>query len=204
MTKYGVYIIEFLRADDYTDGENLHEILKLSLIPTKYNWVDTKEDFKKAIKEFNASKFRYLHISCHADETGFEINGEKISNSEFQSMTKKVLTNKRVFLSACKGANRDIASKIIISNKAYSLIGIPIDIYFDKSAIFWPTFYHLINEVDKKAMKRDLIIDIAKKCVNLLNVPINYYSRINNSSTHIRRLKFRQGHTDNLKIKVAK
>jgi hypothetical protein len=58
MTKYGVYIIEFLRFNDYTDGENLHEILKLSLIPTEYKWVDTKEELEEALLYFNKSNFR--------------------------------------------------------------------------------------------------------------------------------------------------
>lgn len=203
MTKYGVYIIEFLRADDYLDGESLSEILNLSRIPTEYKWVDTKQDLEKALKDFNKSKFRYLHISCHADETGLEINGDEILNHEFQIMTKDILKDKRVFLSACKGANKNLASRLISKNKAYSLLGVPVNLRFDKSALFWPSFYHLINEVDKGAMKRELIIEVVKKCVDLLNVPINYYSRINNDMMHIRRLKIRQGHTDNRKIKVT-
>lgn len=202
MTEYGVFIIEFLRADDYPDGDNLHEILKLSLIDTEYKWVDSKEEFKKALQDFNKSKFRYLHISCHADETGLEINGDEITNLEFQQMTEKCLNNKRLFLSACKGANRHLASLIVSRNNAYSLVGIPTNLDFDKSALFWPSFYHLINEIDNKRMKRFQIIDIIKKLVELFNVPVNYYSRINNSKSYMRRLKIRRGFTDNRKIKV--
>lgn len=202
MTKYGVYIIEFLRGDDYPDGDNLHEILKLSLIKTEYKWVDTKEEFKTALQDFNKSKFRYLHISCHADERGLEINGDEITNVEFQQMTAKYLNDKRLFLSACKGANRQLASLIVSKNNAYSLVGIPINLDFDKSALFWPSFYHLINEVDTKKMKRLQIIDIIKKLVDLFNVPVNFYSRIRNNKSYMRRLKIRQGHTDNRKIKV--
>jgi hypothetical protein len=202
MTDYGIYIIEFLRADDYPDGDNLHKILKLSLIDTKYKWVNSKEEFKNALKSFNKSRFRYLHISCHADETGLEINGDEITNLEFQQMTEKYLSNKRLFLSACKGANRHLASLIVSKNNAYSLVGIPTNLDFDKSALFWPSFYHLINEVDTKRMKRLQIIDIVKKLVALFNVPVNYYSRINNSKSYMRRLKIRCGYTDNRKMKV--
>jgi hypothetical protein len=132
-----------------------------------------------------------------------EINGDEISNADFQQLTKKLLKDKRVFLSACKGGNRDLASRLVSKNNAYSLVGVPINLYCDKSALFWPSFYHLINEVDQIAMKREQIIDILKKCVDLFNVPINYYSRIKNSSTHMRRLKIRRGQTDNRKIKVT-
>lgn len=204
MTNYGVYIIEFLRADDYLDGENLHEILKLSLIKTEYRWVENKEEFKKALRDFNKSKFRYLHISCHADETGLEINGNEITNLELQQVTKTYLNNKRLFLSACKGANRQLASLIVSKNNAYSLVGIPTGLDFDKSALFWPSFYHLINEVDSKRMKNLQIINIIKKLVDLFNIPVNYYTRINNNKTYIRRLKIRQGFTDNRKLKVIK
>jgi hypothetical protein len=200
-TKYGVYIIEFLRADDYCDGEALHAILELSLIPTKYEWADSIDDLKRFLIDFNNLEYRYLHISCHADATGFEINGDKISNFKIQSLTKNIISNKRLFLSACKGANKDLASRIIVGNNAYSLLGIPINLYFDKSALFWPSFYHLINEIDSKKMSRENIIDIVKKCVNLFKIPVNYYSRINNSKTHLRRLKIRHENIENMKIK---
>lgn len=205
MAKYGVYIIEFLRAaDEYFDGEALHDILQLSKIPSEYRWADTIEDFKRHLKDFNTSNFRYLHISCHADETGLEINGGEILNEEFQKLTKGYLTNKRLFLSACKGANKDLASRIIGGNNAWSVLGIPINLRFDKSALFWPTFYHLINEIDSKKMLRKDIVEIVKKCVDLLNVPVNYYSRIGENTTHLRRLKIRQDTiTDNRKIRLT-
>jgi len=203
MTKYGVYIIEFLRANDYADGDNMSEILKLSLILTEYKWVDTKEEFEEALNDFNKKKFRYLHISCHADETGFEINGDEITNYEFQKMTKKYLTNKRLFLSACKGANRDLASLIVSKNNAHSLVGMPIKLPFDKSALFWPSFYHLINEVDSNKMKRHQIVDIVKKLVDLFNIPVNYYSKIANNKTYMRRLKIKPGNIDNRQIRIT-
>ncbi len=202
MSKYGVYIIEFLRVNDYPDGDNLNEILKLSLIKTEYKWVDSKEEFADALIQFNKSQLRYLHISCHADETGLELNGDEITNTEFQQMTSKYLKNKRLFLSACKGANRQLASLIISRNKAYSLVGIPTNLDFDKSALFWPSFYHLINEVESKKMRRLQIIDIIKKLVELFNIPVTYYSRINNSKIYIKRLKIRRGKTDNRRVKV--
>lgn len=200
-TVYGVFIIEFLRSENYADGSTLHEILELSKIPTKYEWADTIEDLKRCLKKFDKSGYRYLHISCHADKKGLEINGDEISNAQLQSLTQNILSNKRLFLSACKGGNKDLASRIIIENNAYSLIGVPNDLPFDKSALFWPSFYHLIDEADSGRMKREKIIDIIKKCVTHFNVPINYYSRIRNSKTHIRRLEIRSQRTDNRKIK---
>lgn len=202
MTKYGVYIIESLRGDDYFDGETLHDILKLSDIPTVYKWADSISELKKHLIDFNKSNYRYLHLSCHADETGIEINGKSITNTKLQGITKNIIRNKRLFLSACKGANRDLATKIIIANQAYSLIGTPINLRFDKSVLFWPSFYHTMNEIDSLKMRKQDIIDVLKKCVDLFKVPINYYSKINGDSNFLWRLKIRENQKlDNRKIK---
>ncbi len=202
MTKYGVYIIESLRGDDYFDGETLHEILELSHIPSIYKWADSIDELKSHLNDFNKSNYRYLHLSCHADETGIEINGDSITNSELQIFTKNILRNKRLFLSACKGANRDLASKIIVTNQAYSLIATPVNLRFDKSVLFWPSFYHTINEIDSRKMRRQHIIDVLKKCVDLFKVPINYYSKINGDKNFLWRLKIRENQRiDNRKIK---
>lgn len=202
MSKYGVYIIEFLRTNDYKDGKLLSEILNLSKIPSQYYWVNSKEELIQSLKNFNKSNYRYLHISCHADETGFEIQKNEISNNDFQIITKDVVRNKRVFLSTCKGGNKDLASKLIINNKTLSLIGVPNELKFVKSVLFWPSFYHLINELDKRKMGRIHIIDVLKKCCTLFNIPINYYSRINNDTKFIRRVKIRHNKVDNRKIKI--
>ncbi len=202
MTKYGVYIIESLRGDDYFDEETLHDILELSDIPTVYKWADSIEELKKHLNDFNKSNYRYLHLSCHAHESGIEINGDSITNRELQVFTKNITRNKRLFLSACKGANGDLASKIIVANQANSLIGTPINLRFDKSVLFWPSFYHTLNEIDSKKMRKKDIIDVLKKCVDLFKVPINYYSRINGDNNFLWRLKIRENQIlDNSKIK---
>ena len=203
MTKYGVFIIEFLREGDYTEGDNLNEILKLSRIPSKYKWVDTEEELRVALAKFNSSDYRYLYISCHADKDGFELNGNDISNFEFQQMTEKYLKNKRVFISACKGANRELASFLISENSANYIMGSPTDVDFDKAALFWPSFFHIINEIDTKKMRRMDIINVTKKLVDLFNIPINYYSKIKNENNLIRRVVFRPGKVDNRRIKIT-
>lgn len=203
MSKYGIFIIESLRSKDYFDGETLSDILKLSKIPVKYTWADTKDDLITHIAAFKKSKYRYLHLSCHADETGIEINGEDISNSQIQVILRHAIINRRLFMSACKGANRDLASKIVAGNGAYSLIGPPVNLYFDKSAMFWPAFYHVINEIDNAKMNKKNIRDALQRCVDLFKVPINYYSRSNGNNKLLWRLKIRyNGRSDNRQIKI--
>jgi hypothetical protein len=201
-TAYGVFIIESVKSTEFTDGENLHQILELCDIVSVYSWADTIEDLERHLADFKRSQFRYLHLSCHADNSGIFINEDKITNEDLANMLKGGLENKRVFMSACKGANRDLASRLISECRAYSLIGTPLDLPFTKSAVFWPSFYHVMNENDQGKMRRQDIKYSLKDCVDLFNIPINYYSRLSDSN-YIRRLKIRAGRkTDNRKIKV--
>ncbi len=203
-SKYGVFIIESLREDDYFDGENLSQILELSIIDNVYREVLSKEDLEKALKEFHESKLRYLHFSCHADFEGFEINGEEITNLEISDMLKGKVKDKRVFLSACKGGNRNVATVAIANNGARSVIGTPIDLHFDKAALFWPAFYHVINIADKSKMNKQNLSQALKKCVDLFHIPINYYHRIDGKRKYLRRYKFRsEAATTNKRITVA-
>jgi len=192
MTKYGIFIIESLRSEDFFDGDNLSDVLALSEIETEYHWIDSSEDLKLKLEEFEASQYRYLHLSCHADLKGIEINGEDISYDSFSGMIGQKLNGKRLFLAACKAGNIDFAARAIYKNHAMSVIGTPIDLYFKKSVLFWPVFYHVLHEIDEKKMNRESIKTTLQKCVDLLGVPINYYSWIKNDSHKMRRLRFRK------------
>jgi hypothetical protein len=203
MSKYGVFIVENLRGTDYFDGEKLHEILDLSEIENVYREILDKEGFVKAINEFNLSKLRYLHISCHANMYGIEINGEKITNYELSQIFRNKIKRRRIFLSACKGGNRNIATAVQECG-GQSLIGTPIDLDFDKAALFWPAFYHVINCFDNSKMTRQSISDTLKKCVDLFQIPINYYHGINGEPKRLRRYKFRHNErTKNNKIRMS-
>lgn len=204
MAKYGVYIIESLREGDYFDGENLSEILNLSNIKNKYREVLSKEDFIKAMRDFKRSDLRYLHLSCHSNLNGIEINGEEISNIELCDIFRNRIKGKRLFLSACKGSNKKMATVVISRCGGISLIGTPIDLYFDKAALFWPSFYHVINNIDDKKMNKSSLNSVLKKCVDLFEIPINYYHKIVNEEIYLRRYKFRHNEdTSNRKITIA-
>ena len=204
MSKYGVFIVENLRGKDFFDGENLHEILNLSHITNEYREVLDKDDFVKAISEFKDSNLRYLHLSCHADMDGIEINGEEITNLELSKIFKNKIRKRRIFLSACKGGNRNIATAVQKCG-GQSVIGTPINLFFDKAALFWPSFYHVINCVDTSKMNKKSISVTLKKCVDLFEIPINYYHGISEQPKYLRRYKFRHNErTTNNKIKMSK
>ena len=190
---YGVFIIESLRSEDDFDGDILHQILEMSGINALYRDADTVEDFERLIEEFKSSEFRYLHVSCHADKEGIAVGDEDISNQRLAELLKGGMDNKRLFMSACQGANRDLAKRIITETGAMSLIGSPVDLYFNKSVLFWPSFYHIMNELDESVMRRKVLIRTLQRCTDLFGVAINYYSRIKREPKAIRRLKIRAG-----------
>lgn len=189
-SRYGVFIIESLRGDEYFDGENLQSVLELSEIPVQYRLVDSIEEFKKAILEFEKLNYRYLHFSCHGSRTTISLNDIEINSNQLCELLSSSIESKRIFLASCEGGNKGLAGPLIKECKAMSVIGCPTLLGFDKSAIFWPVFYHVMYEADKKRMSRALIQDKLKKCVDLIEVQINYYGR-STSKSKIRRLKFR-------------
>jgi hypothetical protein len=190
-TVYGIYIIEFLRDKEFKDGENLDKILKLSKIPSEYKWANHKDHFQSLLKEFIKSNYRYLHLSCHGDRYGLEINDEVVTNFELQKYLKDGMLNKRIFMSACKGGNSDLAKRMICKCGALSLIGTPIDIDFHAVALFWPPFYYGMNLQDQRNMSRRDLKDNLKTCVDLFKVPINYYSKTSDPSSTIKRIGIR-------------
>lgn len=203
-TAYGVFIIESLREGDFNEGERLSAILKIALILEHRVSVSSKAEFADAVTAFSRSGFRYLHLSCHANLDGIEIGGEFISNSELKAILSGKIKGRRVFFSACKASNLNTATVIIDKCKGQSVIGSPLKIDEDKAALFWPSFYFAINKIDSESMKRAGIVDSLQKCVDLFDVPINYYFR-SDKNGYVRRFKIRSNEEVKRKrVKVAK
>lgn len=187
---YGLFIIESLEEDEYFDGKVLKEILGLSNVKVQYIRVFDKADLKKALETFSESRFRYLHISCHATNETLNLSDETIFYEELDDLIANKVTKKRIFLSACDLGNDFFASEII-KHGAYSVVGSSIPLNFDKAVLFWASFFHIMNEKDEEKMKREQIKYVLKCCVDMFEIPMNYYSFIRDSNSKMRRLKIR-------------
>jgi len=185
-TAYGVFIIESLREGEFKDGEHLNAVLELCRINSFYKSVSSKPEFLQALVDFNKSGFRYLHISCHADQKGLEIGGEDVPSEELLAGLKGNINGRRVFLSACKGSNLLMATIVIGKCRGQSVIGSPDD----KAALFWPSFYYVVNRIDKEKMNQRSLSKSIQKCIDLFDVSINYYHR-SKRARHLKRYKFR-------------
>jgi hypothetical protein len=155
----------------------LSDILDASGIIRTYHHVENRDELEMRIEEFNNSNCRYLHISCHANDTCIRLTNECLTNEEFASILQGKLNHKRLFLSACGASNLDLAS-LIIRDGAYSLVGSPETIRSEKAALLWASFFQAVQRGDQNVMKKKDIKIVLEQCVDLFGIPIDYYSYI--------------------------
>lgn len=182
VTKPEVFIIESLSPDDEGNGRFeggiLSQILKLHGKSPKYRYVRTKKEFKNAVDQFGKSKYRYLHISTHANNEGMcTTNQDDLYFDELTKILKKHLVGRRLFISACSMVQDDLARKIISESKCLSIIGPKNDIYFTDAAIFWSSLYHLMFTGSIETMKNKELAKHLRNIIKIFNVKIGFYSK---------------------------
>jgi hypothetical protein len=179
------FIIESLLPGDkvngHCEGDLIARILKMGGRNPKYRYVATQLGFKRALRDFSRSNYRYLHISCHGADDHFLFEFGAMYFNQFALLVKDLLATRRVFISACEAVsheNHELANAVLRDTGCISLIGSAESIDFDDAAIFWSTFYYLAykaqGEITK--IKRDLLINLLKKLTTLYPVKMNYYS----------------------------
>ena len=181
-TKPEVFIIESLDPDDEGngrfEGSIISQILVLHGKSPKYRYVRTREEFKIAVQQFGKSKYRYLHISAHANTDGMiTTNQDEINYKELTEILSMHLTGRRLFLSACSMVHETFARNIIPISGCYSLVGPNEDIRFTDAAILWSSIYHLMFSENDTAMTHSALKKNLVNTTKLFNVGISYYSK---------------------------
>ncbi len=181
-TKPEVFIIETLDPDDEGngrfEGSILSRMLRLHGKEPKYRYVRTRRDFKRAIRQFGNSRYRYLHISAHANEEGMcTTNQDEIDYGELAEIVNPHLNRRRLFLSACSMVHEDLARVIIPHSGCYSVVGPVEDINFSDAAIVWSSIYHLMFSESPEAMSHNVLKEKLLKVCALFNVQFGYYSK---------------------------
>lgn len=182
ITEPEVFIIESLDPDDEGngrfEGSIISRILKLHGKSPKYRYVRTREEFEEAVAQFGRSKYRYLHISAHADSEGMcTTNQDEIDFDDLAGMLNKYLNGRRLFLSACSMVHEDLAKEIIPGSGCLSVIGPREDVYFTDAAILWSSFYHLMFTHNSNAMKRNELKKHLQNTSRMFDVNISYFSK---------------------------
>jgi len=199
--KYGIFIIESMDLDNERngnlDGYALKTILDLCGIPNDYYYIRTIYELEVVIEKFRESDFGFLHIACHGNEEALSLSFEDIGFEELEYIIGKHLKYRRLFLSACRLARFELAKFFIPKNHAYSVIGTPDDIDYDKAAIFWSSFYYLMYKNDRDQMYQINILPTIEVITKTFNLKLNYFSIIRESSTrsmsHVREIHFDNG-----------
>ena len=179
-TNSGLFIIESLRLrdekNDWREGDIISKMLHLAgKKKTKYCYIRTFRELEEMIRIFGKSKYRYLHITCHADKFGFDTTFDAVSYTELGKMLRLHLRGRRVFVSACQMANKIFAKELFRDSELLSLTGPREDISIDTTATFWVSFYHLMFKIDYKKMGENNLRKTIKQLSEMYDENINYF-----------------------------
>lgn len=166
-----VFIIESLRLEDERnnrfEGRRLAELLRLSGKNPKYFYFQSKNEIPSLLKLFELSKYRYLHVSCHASSTRVCTTNENLNYIEFSSLFNNKLKLKRIFFSACELGNPLFNEMLVAQNNKgmHSIIAPSSEIYFDHAAAIWGAFYVSVFSRNPDSMNgRDIESRIETLC----------------------------------------
>jgi hypothetical protein len=148
----------------------------MSDIEHRYFYIRTEKELKALLSQFYDLKFRYLHISCHGNSSSIGTTLDSISFFRLVEMLEPNLYRKRLFLSSCKSANKNLANALFKKTGCFSLIGSNKAINIDDAAIFWASFYQLMFKKNSAAMNRDNLTPTLSKLAKVHELPIKYFT----------------------------
>jgi hypothetical protein len=168
-TYRGVFIIESTDDDDEEhdrkEGKALTAMLELAKRPVLYRYIRTKKELEKMLRQFEATTYRYLHLACHGNRNEIGLNCDDLSLEQLADGLAPFMDKRRLFISACQGAQRSLAEPLLLSSKCYSVVGPAEDIGFHDSAIAWASFYVLMSRKDPERMVReDIEMNLERVC----------------------------------------
>lgn len=196
-----VFIIESLELIDETkdrrEGAVLASVLKMCGKNPLYYYIRTKAELKHLAAKFEASGYRYLHISCHGGDTSLETTLDSVSYSEFAEIFEGKLKDRRLFVSACSAGNKTFAELVESKNPDVISIAAPSnDIRFDHAVAFWTSFYVKTFSQNSKSMNSSRMVQVAKPLAALFLAPLHFSRRqsgnwvhevINGKPSHVKR-----------------
>lgn len=177
-----VFIIESLDPDDEgngrCEGSVISHVLRLHGKNPRYSYVRTRDQFERAVSCFGKSRYRYLHISAHANSEGMcTTNQDEIYYDELSEILAPHLSGRRIFLSACSMVHEEMAKEIIPKTRCFSVVGPRDDIPFTTAAVFWPTLYHLIFDFQATAISHGTLKKNLARVSELFDTEIAYFSK---------------------------
>ena len=167
-----VYIIETLDVQDEEhrrEGEVITKVLSMAGKSPRYRYVRTTQELIFFVKDFAASGYRYLHVSCHGNVGVFGLTLDTLSDIDFANIVGPHLDKKRLFLSTCLATTPDFAQMIFDRSSCFSVAGPVGSIEFTDAALFWATFYHLMFKASTQLMKKNAILQNISKAATCID-----------------------------------
>jgi hypothetical protein len=173
-----VFIIESLSLIDESErrheGKVLADILRMCGKNPIYFYIRTKAELEALAEEFEGSRYRYLHLSCHGSDTDIETTLDRISYSDFAKIFNGRLKRKRLFASACSVGNQLFSEIVGASNKGMHSVAGPIeDVRFDHAVALWSAFYVKVFSINARSMNSKQVSEILGTLAALFEVPIH-------------------------------
>ena len=177
-----VFIIESLSLIDEAkkrhEGEVLAAILRMCGKKPMYYYIRTRAELEHIAVEFEASSYRYLHISCHGGETSLETTLDSISYQEFSGIFANRLAGRRLFVSACSAGNEMFAELVGSKNEEVISVAAPSqDIRFDHAVAFWSAFYVKTFSLNAKSMTSERLVKVFAPLAALFNASMHFSRR---------------------------
>jgi len=174
-----VFIIESLELidenKDRREGAVLASILRMCGKNPLYYYIRTRAELELIAKEFEASGYRYLHISCHGNDTCLSTTLDSISYKDFAAIFKSRLNKRRIFVSACSTGNELFAELVAAKSPGVLSFAAPVnDIDFDIAVAFWSAFYVKVFDINSKSMSSPRLADVLKALVSLFEASIHW------------------------------
>ena len=144
---YEVLIIESRSYNDiYADrheGRTLKEILRMQGVGANYVEVTNLEQLMKTIKKAQNNAVKYVHISAHGAEDGFQLTDETfVSWKDFDSIGWPFLKDVCIVFSSCDVA-KGVAGLFDFHKTFCNAIVAPSrKIYWDEGLVAYTAFYY--------------------------------------------------------------
>ena len=140
-----------------------------------YYYIRTKAELEHLADEFEASGYRYLHLSCHGNGEALDTTLDSISYSEFAKIFKNRLKGRRLFVSACRAGNELFAETVGGRNSELISVAAPSeDIDFDDAVAFWSSFYVRTFKQNLNSMNSNRVAESLKSLAAFFKAPIHF------------------------------
>lgn len=171
-----VFILESLTVADERkkrfEGRVLADVLRMCGKSPEYFYFRTERELEELILEFRRSGYRFLHLSCHGNETDLATTYGSVPYVRFAEMTAGHLQNRRLFVSACEVGNELFSELVAARNKGmYSIASPRVTIPFDKAVALWSALYVHTFSVDTAFVKAKHIQQALDALCALFDIP---------------------------------